>query len=428
MAVRTAEKAREARQELRRWWARERPAGIVLFLFAVRWATWAVAALIVVLDVVPEANVRREPFLLFGTFVQTAVATFYLPLFRARVRDAISRLAGPGIDDIVVVGVLDMALALGFVFLSGGWDSPYYLFAVASLLVPSSILGLRNNLGLTTAFVAAYVLILSTAGEGVDGPWHGRELNNFMVFLAMPFLVAVVVQFFGWMSRQLDAERETARQALEENIRLQEEREELAAQQERGRIAREIHDGIGQSIYMLSLNLEAAAEAAGGEPALSERLGRLVALAKQTLLEVRHYIFDLKPLLEGEAGVAVVLQNQVREVATVSGLPIAMDVVGQERELPAAQSAALYRIVQEALANVYRHAQASEARVHLAFDEQTVTLQVRDDGVGLRPESAGGRGLGHIRQRVEDLGGTFEIESAPGEGTVVRATLPKEES
>jgi len=301
------------------------------------------------------------------------------------------------------------------------------MFAAASLLVPSSILGLRSNLVLMGTFVAAYVLILSTAGEGVDGPWPDRELNNFMVFLAMPFLVAVVVQFFGWMARQLAEERETARLALEENLRLQQEREELAAQDERNRIAREIHDGIGQSIYMLSLNLEAAAEDADAEPALSERLARLVTLSKQTLLEVRHYIYDLKPLLEGEAGIAAVLQNQVQEVATVSGLPIAMEVTGRERKLPVAQSAALYRIAQEALANVYRHARASEVRVCVAFGEDAITLEVRDDGAGMKPDATGGRGLGHIRQRVEDLHGAFTIESAPGEGTVVRAILPLEE-
>ncbi|MGB2694010.1 MAG: sensor histidine kinase, partial [Dehalococcoidia bacterium] len=276
-------------------------------------------------------------------------------------------------------------------------------------------------------FVAAYVLIVSTAGAGVDGPWHGAELNNFVVFLAMPFLVAVVVQFFGWMARQLAEERETARQALEENIRLQREREELAAQQERTRIAREIHDGIGQSIYMLSLNLETAADAASGQPAMGERLQRLVTLAKQTLLEVRHYIFDLKPLLEGEAGVTAALRNQVREFATVSGLSVEVEVVGQERRLPVAEGAALYRIAQEALANVYRHAQASKAALRVEFGDSSVTLEIRDDGVGLKSDGEGGRGLGHIQQRVEDLRGSLTVESAHGRGTVVRAVLPTKE-
>jgi signal transduction histidine kinase len=412
---------------LRGWWSRERLTGVALFLFFVRWAAWFVAAVIVVLDVVPKANVEREPVLLFGTLAQNAAATLYLPLWRPRMRDLLRGSLGRQVDDILVVGLLDVALALAIVFLSGGWDSPYYLFAVASLLVPSSILGLRSNLAFTAAFVGAYVVIVSTAGKGTAGPWHGRELNNFVVFLAIPFIVAVVVQFFGWMSRQLAAQRETARQALEENLRLQLEREELAAEQERGRIAREIHDGIGQSIYMLSLNLEAAAEMATGAPMVSERLQRLVLLAKQILLEVRHYIFDLKPLLEGEAGISAALRSQVREFTTVSSLPVSMEVIGEERKLSVAKGAALYRIAQEALANVYRHAQASEARLRLMFDQQSVMLEVRDDGVGLRPDGVGGRGLHNIRQRVDDLGGTLLVDGAPGQGTVVRVVLPTEE-
>src|SRR3972149_9196109 len=142
------------------------------------------------------------------------------------------------------------------------------------MLVPSSILGLPSNLAFTAAFVGAYVVIVSTAGKGTAGPWHGRELNNFVVFLAIPFIVAVVVQFFGWMARQLAEQREAARWALEENLRLQREREALAAEHGRTRLARGIHDGIAQSIYMLSLNLEAAADAASSEPAMSERLRR----------------------------------------------------------------------------------------------------------------------------------------------------------
>ena len=197
MVAQALGKARKSRADLRHWWARERPTGVALFLFAVRWAAWTVAAFIVIWDMVPLTNLEREPFLLMGTLAQTAAATLYLPLLRPRVRDIVRSSSGRGIDDILVVSLLDVTLALSIVYWSGGWDSPYYLFAVASLLVPSSILGLRSNLALTTGFVAAYVLILSTAGDGIDGPWHGRELNNFAVFLAMPFLVAIVVQFFG---------------------------------------------------------------------------------------------------------------------------------------------------------------------------------------------------------------------------------------
>lgn len=427
MVADTFGRAREARLELRRWWARERLTGVALVLFAARWAAWAVAAIIVILDVVPKANVQREPFLLFGTLAENVAATLYLPFFRPRARQTLRRWFDREVDDILVVGLLDVALALSIVYLSGGWDSPYYLFAVASLLIPSSSLELRTNLVLACGFVATYALIVATAGNGTDGPWHGAELNNFVVFLSIPFIVSLVVQFFGWMGRQLAEQREAAQVALAENLRLQQEREELAAAQERSRIAREIHDGVAQSIYMLSLNLEAAADAAAGQPAVGDRLQRLVGLAKQTLLEVRHYIFDLKPLLDGEAGIAAALRNQAREFTAVAGLPVAIDVIGEERQLSAAKSAALFRIAQEALANVYRHAKASQVTLCLEFSDDALVLEIRDDGDGVPAGVAPGRGLRNMEQRARDLWGTLVVEPGPISGTIVRAVLPAEE-
>src|SRR3990170_2119772 len=118
MVAQTLGKAREGRAELRGWWARERPTGVALFLFVVRWSAWTVAAFIVIWDMVPLTNLEREPFLLLGTLGQNAAATLYLPLLRPRVRDSIHRSFGRGIDDILVVSLLDVTLALWIVFLS----------------------------------------------------------------------------------------------------------------------------------------------------------------------------------------------------------------------------------------------------------------------------------------------------------------------
>ncbi len=169
MFAETLGKARGARLELRSWWARERLTGVASYLFAVRWVAWVVAAVIVFLDILPETNVHREPELLVGTFVLNGAATLYLPLLRPRTRDTLRRWVGRDVDDILVIGLLDVMLALGIVYLSGGWDSPYYLFAVASLLVPASTLDLRSNAVLALGFVGAYTLVVATAGEGV-GP------------------------------------------------------------------------------------------------------------------------------------------------------------------------------------------------------------------------------------------------------------------
>ncbi|MBI4338811.1 MAG: sensor histidine kinase [Chloroflexi bacterium] len=201
---------------------------------------------------------------------------------------------------------------------------------------------------------------------------------------------------------------------------------DLAAQEERSRIAREIHDGVAQSIYMLSLHLETCAELASqGRSDLPQRLGGLVNLSKQALLEVRHYIFDLKPYLEGEQSVASMLASQVGEFTKVSGVPASFEVKGEPRPLSIPAATCLYRVTQEALANVFRHARASQVRVTLDFLQSEARLTVADNGIGLDlTKAAMGNGLGNMRHRTQVLGGDFQISATPGQGTGISIHLP----
>lgn len=405
--------------------AREGLTGVLPFLFAVRWGAWAIALVLVAFGDLPHDNTRYEPLLLGLTFAQNLATTLYVPLLRPRVRRAIGPRWGPR-DDLIALGLVDVAVVLAVLYFSGGWRTPYYHYAVSSLLVPAFLLGWRRAALLLLGFFAAYLAVISTAGEGTDGPWPREDVSSLAGILITPLLVVVVVQYLSALTRRLSEQRERARRALAENVRLQKEHEELAAQEERSRIAREIHDGIAQSIYMLTLNLEKAAEVASGDQKLRERLGRLVGLAKETLLEVRHYIFDLKPLLSGDVGLSDTIRGQIREFSTVSGLPVRLEVEGQERKVSPAVGSSLYRIAQEALANVYRHAGASAIDVRLAFRDDSVSLEVQDNGRGFSVDSASasGRGLRNIHQRAGELGGHLEITSAPGQGTSVRVTLP----
>jgi signal transduction histidine kinase len=220
------------------------------------------------------------------------------------------------------------------------------------------------------------------------------------------------------------AERQRAAENLELERRARQA--ELAAAEERSRIARDIHDGIAQSLYMLSISLEACADlAAKGQPGLDQRLASLSRLAKQALLDARHYIFDLRPLQEGSASLAQTVERQVQEFQTVTGIPAAVMVSGDETPLPLSASMGLYRIVQESLANVYKHAQASCVEVHLAFQPGEVQLQVADDGQGFVPNGEhAGHGLNNLAERARELGGRLEIASGPGQGTCVTLTLP----
>jgi len=407
---------------------REGPTGVLAFLFAVRWGAWAVALILVAFGDLPHDNSRHEPLLLGLTFLQILAATLYVPLLRPLVRRAFgSRWGSRG--DLIAIGVADVVLVLTVLYFSGGWRTPYYHYAVSSLLVPAFLLDWRRAGLLLLGFFGAYFAVISTAGQGTDGPWLHEDVSSLAGILITPLLVVVVVQYLSRLMRELNQQREEARRALDENVRLQREREELAAQEERSRIAREIHDGIAQSIYMLTLNLEKAADVASVDQKLGERLGKLVGLAKETLLEVRHYIFDLKPLLSGDIGLIGTIQGQVREFATVSGLPARLEVEGEERKVSLAVGSSLYRIAQEALANAYRHAGASAIDVCLAFRPGSVSLEVRDNGRGFSVDSAsaGGRGLRNIRQRAGELGGQVQIASAPDRGTTVRVTIPTPE-
>ena len=205
------------------------------------------------------------------------------------------------------------------------------------------------------------------------------------------------------------------------------EKELLAAQEERSRIAREIHDGVAQTIYMLSLSLERAAEMAGDDE-VGEQLRRLVGYSKEALLETRHYIFDLKPLLSGDSSLAATIEGQVREFRAVSDLETTLEVEGDEPELPVTVTSALYRIVQEALANAYRHAGANAVGVELRFRPHELCVAVSDDGRGFDPAERGdglsGRGLRNISERASEMGGTLEVTSAPDSGTTLSVVVP----
>jgi signal transduction histidine kinase len=209
------------------------------------------------------------------------------------------------------------------------------------------------------------------------------------------------------------------------NAELTREKATLAAAEERARLAREIHDGVAQSLYMLTLNLDACVELSERVDGLRPRLEQLLQLARQALWEVRHYIFDLKPLLGGDTPLAEVLRNPLREFESIANLPAELKSVGVEQPLPLRTRAAVYRALQEALANAFKHARASRVSVVLRWTPSALTLEVADDGRGFDVAAARpGHGLLNLRQRAAEVGGVAEIASAPNAGTRVTVTVP----
>ena len=396
--------------------------GTLLFAIAARWLGWLLALAIVIERFARNGDHSAEPALLLFTLVQTVAVTLYFLVFRPQNRAL--RFVGGSLDDVFLVGLLDLFLALAVVFLSGADQSPYYLFGVSALLIPAAQLPLWQMLFLAVAFVAGHELAVWLDDGGQSVYEEGQE-TTFAGFVAFPFVVGILVNFLAANGRKLAAGEREARRLLAENVRLQEQRRELAVENERTRLAREVHDGIAQSLFAVSINLEAVAESTERGSKLRARLDNLTLLARETLLEVRSYIFDLRPLFAGQDGVGAALRKQAQTFSKASGLPVSVEVVGDHQSLAADQGAALYRITQEALSNVFRHSQASRADVRLSFEERSVTLEVSDDGTGLETGGAG-RGLQHIRERVKALAGRTEVEATPGRGTMLRVILPRD--
>jgi signal transduction histidine kinase len=253
---------------------------------------------------------------------------------------------------------------------------------------------------------------------------------------------AALAAFLGWFIRAREAEvarRHAANRALEEAnerlTRLSEENAELqgrllaAARQtgvagERGRMAREIHDTLAQGLSGIVTQLEAAEEAASDPAALRRRLGIARTLARESLTEVRRSLNDLRPGPLAESRLPEALSTLVADWSATQELPVALTVTGTARLLHPEVEVTVFRVVQEALANVARHAGAGKAGVTLSYMEDVVVVDVRDDGTGFVPERADGFGLTAMRQRVVRLAGSLEVESAPGQGTALSVSVP----
>ena len=150
-----------------------------------------------------------------------------------------------------------------------------------------------------------------------------------------------------------------------------------------------------------------------------------LAMARGTLLETRQYIFDLKPLLSGESDLSSVSLSQVREFQTVTGIRSELDVEGDPTDVPVVVATAVFRILQESLGNVLKHAGADRVTASLKLQRDCVALSVHDNGRGFDTTVVdAGHGLNNMRHRAEDLGGTFELTSGGNEGTTVKVNLP----
>ncbi len=207
--------------------------------------------------------------------------------------------------------------------------------------------------------------------------------------------------------------------------------EELAIGEERNRIAREIHDGVAQSLAFCALKLDLAERQIAREPGRAvQEVATARTILREQIREVRRSIFALRPIDLERYGLLETMRRYVQDFGEQNGVRTALTVEG-EVNLPPSDEAVVFRLLQESLNNVAKHAHAREVQVSLTGGERA-TLEVRDDGAGFDPaeasgrvSSAGGLGLTQMRERVESRGGRYQVESKPGAGTRVLAELPQ---
>ncbi len=216
-----------------------------------------------------------------------------------------------------------------------------------------------------------------------------------------------------------------------ENARLYEQSREYAVVEERNRLARELHDSVTQSLFSVTLLSEAALNLLDRDPAKArERIDRANELAQGALAEMRALIFQLRPMALQEEGLLSALKKHLNAVRSRDGVLVQLQVTGAARRLPAPVEDAAFRIAQEGVNNVIKHAgSAPGARVELNFDVRTLHVVIADNGVGFDPTAprpTGKFGMSSMLERAEGVGGRLYVDSAIGQGTTVRAELPLE--
>ena len=203
---------------------------------------------------------------------------------------------------------------------------------------------------------------------------------------------------------------------------LQESRERLvvAREEERRRIRRDLHDGLGPALGGVVFQLESARLLLDRQPDVARRhLEDSTTQVQELVADVRRLVHDLRPPALDDLG----LEGAVRQLAGRSGVDVTVDATGVG-QLPAAVEVAAYRIAAESLTNVVRHSGATGCSVRLAREDGCLLVEVRDDGIGIAPEREVGVGLASLRERAAELGGTTEVTCPDGRGTLVRARLP----
>jgi signal transduction histidine kinase len=319
----------------------------------------------------------------------------------------------------------------------GQWSQPAEVLAATGRRltdatdVPGLLQTLADELG--EGLRLPYVEILDAEGDRLALHGEPSDTPETMPLQAYGAPVGVL----RWSGRDLrDTDRALIRDvagqlgavvhsaALLGSLRASQERLVLAREEERRRLRRDLHDGLGPALAGLTLQVDTLRHQlrTDGADADSSLLDLRTGI-QSTVLDVRRIVEGLRPPALDELGLAEALHQLVRRLEVADGPRVEVSVEVSDR-LPAAVEVATYRIVAEAVTNAIKHAQARLVRIHVSVDPTCVLVEVCDDGAGSAAVREDGVGLVSMRERAEEIGGRLSIESAPDRGTTVRAQLP----
>jgi two-component system sensor histidine kinase UhpB len=258
------------------------------------------------------------------------------------------------------------------------------------------------------------------AATGAKGTTYNRATNAVNIL----FITVVAV---GLLAHDLKRSVFQARQA-ERKIRALSGRLMNAQEEERARLARELHDNLSQQIAAMSIamgNLKRhIPEEHADARAQSDQIHQKLVQVAET---VRHMSHELHPAILEYSGLPAALQSYCNEFGALTGVQVSLTIDGEFGGVPSSAALCMYRITQEALLNVAKHAKAATAAVEIRHSDRLSNLRVSDNGVGMdlaRAEAMAGLGLVSIRERALLAGGSVEINSMPNQGTAITVRIP----
>jgi signal transduction histidine kinase len=324
---------------------------------------------------------------------------------------------------VLVRGFLDLTPAEIEVWANSVLVEPFLLLLIPLVLLawaygrPGAI---RGAVWASLLHVLTALWTLPYGALLARGYWVGQLLR-----LGWFFVIPLIVAWLARRERRYVTELERAHAKLQLYA---ETAENLAASHERNRLARELHDTLAHSLAALTVQLESIRTLQTHDPAAAQKASEeALALARQGLKESREAIRALRTDPLATLGLVEALRSLLEAFGTRTGVQITFAVAGEEEDLPGETTRALYRIAEEALANVERHAAAEQVGVRLAYGTDRIDLTIADDGEGFDPAtvSEDRYGLAGMRERARMIDATLAVKSKPGGGTEVVCSLTR---